>query len=119
MLVHDLLDVLGLYAAVEAALGIDDHDGAQCAQAEAACHDDFDFVLEADSLDFLVQLIDDFGRAGRSAAGAAAYQNMGSVHMLKPPSYFSDAPMVYSVTTFLLIMWSTTTLRAISAVIFT
>lgn len=46
VLVHDLRHVLGLDHAVKGALGVDDHDGAQSAQAEAAGADDLDLVFQ-------------------------------------------------------------------------
>ena len=73
---HDLVNVLFLDAAVEGAVRIHDDDRAGFAQTKAARADDLDFFFKAVFLDLLVKAVDQFGRAGRRTAGAAADQHM-------------------------------------------
>ena len=100
VLLHDFGDILHLYHGIEAALGIDDHDRAERAQAKAAGGDDIDLVLETESFDFFLKLVDDCQAVRGGTTGTAAYKYIRTIHYFPP--YFVIAPMVYSVTTFLL-----------------
>ena len=80
MLLHDLGDVLYLNFTVEAAFRIDDHDGAERAQAMAARLDDLDLFAEAFLRDLLLQSLDNRGRVCGGTAGTAANEYMGTIH---------------------------------------
>ena len=64
------------HAAVERALGIDDHDRTERAQAETAGLHDLDLVGEAVRLQLLLQMCADGGAARRGASRTAADQYM-------------------------------------------
>ena len=90
VLVHDLFNVLFLDHAVKAALGIDDDDGAQRAQAEAARADDLDFIFQAGGKDLVLEGLRDLVAAGGGAAGAAADHYMASKHCFSSLPYVAD-----------------------------
>ena len=68
---HDGLHVFGRHLCVERALGIDDHDGAERAEAEAPRLDD-EHIFDALFFHGLFEMLDDLhgvrGRAARAAA---------------------------------------------------
>ena len=72
--------VLNLYLAIKAALGVDDHDRAECAQAMAAGLDDLDLVCEALLRNLRFQRLNDCGGVCGGTAGTAANQYMGTIH---------------------------------------
>ena len=72
----DFRHVLHGDAAVEGALGIDHHNGAQRAQAKAAGADDVYFLLKALGLDFFLQLFNNLLAVGGSTACTSADQHV-------------------------------------------
>ena len=118
MLLDDLRDILHRHTAVKGPLRINDHDGAEGAQAEAAGLHDLDFIGKSFFGDLGLHGLDQRRAAGRGAAGAAAHQYMGTNHsflLLLQPIF----PMVYSTTTLPPFKCSATTRLARSAVILT
>ena len=71
MLAHDLLDIIHGHAAVEGAVGVDDDDGAELAQAEAARADQLDLVLQVVLLDLDFESVLDLLATRRGATGTA------------------------------------------------
>ncbi len=99
MLGDDFGDVLFGDVAVKAALGVDDHDGAERAQAKAAGLDNFDFLFNAVFGKLALHSLDQLGAARRRAAGAAADEHMRSVQFSHTGPPYCALPMVYSSTT--------------------
>ena len=78
VLPHDGFDMFGGHLSIERTLGIDDHDGAEGAEAEAARLDDED-VVDILLLQRLFEVFDDLHGVGRRAARAAADEDLFSV----------------------------------------
>ena len=72
----DLFDVLDGDSAIEGAIGVDDDDRAELAEAEAAGADQLDLVLQAVRLDRCLEGILDLLAARRGAPGAAADKDL-------------------------------------------
>ncbi|MPN55267.1 hypothetical protein SDC9_202948 [bioreactor metagenome] len=68
MLADDLRDVIFRHAAIERALGVDDHDGTERAEAETSGLNNLDLLVEA----LLFELFFEVLANGRAAAGCAA-----------------------------------------------
>ena len=80
VLFHNFGHVLNLYLAVKAALRVDDHDRAECAEAEAARTDDIDLLIEAFRGNFLFQTLDNQLTVRGGTSRTAANQYMGTIH---------------------------------------
>ena len=76
----DLRHIGDLHAGVEGAIGIDDHDGAHFAKAEAAGAHDLDFILKTQLDDLLLHGFGDLGAVRRSTARAATDHYMCTNH---------------------------------------
>ena len=76
MLLHDLGDVVLGDAAIEGTVGVDDHNGAERAEAEAAGLHDLDFFIQTLRLQLFSQTGPDLGAAGGGTAGTSANQDM-------------------------------------------
>ena len=78
VLFDDGLGVLGRHLGIEGALGIDDHDGAEGAEAEAARLDDDD-VVDVVLFEGGLELLDDLHRVRGGAARTAADEHLLAV----------------------------------------
>ena len=80
MFLNDFRDVVYGDAAVEGAFRVYDHDGTECAETEAAGHDDFDFFVQTLCLQFIRQLVVQSSTAGRGTASTAADKYVRTDH---------------------------------------
>ena len=76
VLVDDLVYIFEFDLRIESALGIDDHDGSERAEAEAARLGDVDFLFQPFLFDARNQRIVNFHRIAGSTARTAANQNV-------------------------------------------
>ena len=73
---YDFVHIRSGNLAVECAFGVNDHDRTECAETEAACGDNFDFIFNACELQFLDERVADIHGVRRCATGTAANQNV-------------------------------------------
>ena len=76
----DLGHIGDLHAGVEGAIGVDDHDGAHFAKAEAAGADDLDFILQTQFDDLVLHGFGDLGAVRRGTARTATDHYMCTNH---------------------------------------
>ena len=76
MLFYNLRYIVNIYPGIEGSLGIDDHNGAQGTQTEAAGTDYLDFLFQTHALDVVFQCPYNTVTAGGGTAGASAHQYM-------------------------------------------
>ena len=73
---YDLGNLFLLDHGVESSLGVNDHNGSQCTETEAARFDNVHLVAYAVLFYFLVQLFNDLSASRRGTARTAADQNL-------------------------------------------
>ena len=91
VLLNDFGDILNLNLAVKASLGVNNHNRAECAKAETACFYNLDLFAEAFCFDLFFESLDNSRTVRGCAAGTAANENMGTIHICFPPYLSSDA----------------------------
>ena len=72
VLLDDAGDLINVYARVERALGVNDHDRTSFAETEASCLDYLHLLGESVGSKLILEGLDDLGRARRSTACTAA-----------------------------------------------
>ena len=95
MLGSDLGHIGDLHPGIEGAIGIDDHDGAAFAKAEAAGAHDLDFILKIQLDDLILHGFGDLGAVRRGTARAATDHYMRTNHSLYPPLLFCGTDGVF------------------------
>jgi hypothetical protein len=73
---NDTLYVLNGALSVENALGINDNDRSKLAKSEATGTNYLSFVLNSESLDLCIELVDKLVGTGRSTTGTAANEDL-------------------------------------------
>ena len=91
VLADDLRDIFRLYFGIEGAFGVNDHEGAQSTQAEAAGLDDLYFVFQAVCFQLGIQGVDDLLAVGGGTSGAPADQYVRTIHVAASLFHISAA----------------------------